>query len=96
MRKHHTPELKAKAVLETFREERPLNQIASDFEVHPNMLSTWRSNAINGLPTLFERENKAQTTKIAYDKEREELYAQIGKLSTQLAWLKKKSGIELP
>lgn len=96
MRKHHTAEFKARAVLETLKEERPLNQIASDYEVHPNMLSTWKSNAIHGLPTLFERENKARTDKSAYDKEREELYAQIGKLTTQVDWLKKKSGLKLP
>ena len=96
MRKRHSPEFKAKAVLETLKEERPLNQIASDFEVHPNMLSTWKSSAVHGLATLFERENKAQVDKQANDKQLEELYATIGKLTTQLAWLKKKSGLNLP
>jgi len=32
----------------------------------------------------------------AEDREREELFAQIGRLTTQLAWLKKKSGLEPP
>ena len=96
MRKRHSPEFKAKAVLETLKEERPLNQIASDFEVHPNMLSAWKSNAVKGLSTLFERENKIQADKDAHDRELEALYAQIGKLTTQVAWLKKKSGIDLP
>ena len=96
MRKRHSPELKAKAVLESLREERPLNQIASDFEVHPNMLSAWKSNAVKGLSTLFERENKAQADKETHDRQIEELYAQIGRLTTHVAWLKKKSGLELP
>ena len=96
MRKRHSPEFKAKAVLETLKEEKPLNQIASDLEVHPNMLSTWKSSAVKGLATLFERENKAQADKETHDRQLEELYAQIGKLTTQVAWLKKKSGIDLP
>jgi transposase len=96
MRKRHSPEFKAKAVLETLKEERPLNLIASDFEVHPNMLSAWKSNAVKGLSTLFERENKAQADKETHEMELEALYAQIGKLTTQVAWLKKKSGIDLP
>ena len=96
MRKRHSPEFKAKAVLETLKEERPLNQIASDLEVHPTMLSAWKGSAVKGLATLFERENKAQADKEAHEKQLEELYAQIGKLSTQVAWLKKKSGLELP
>ena len=89
MRKRHSPEFKARAVLETLKEERPINQIASDLEVHPNMLSAWKSSAVHGLATLFERENRAQADKDAHDKQREELYAQIGKLTTQVAWLKK-------
>ncbi len=96
MRKRHSPEFKAKAVLETLKEERPLNQIASDFEVHPNMLSAWKGSAVKGIATLFERENRAQADKDAHDKQLEELYAQIGKLTTQVAWLKKKSGLDLP
>ena len=96
MRKRHSPEFKAKAVLEALREERPLNQIASDLEVHPNMLSAWKSVGINGLASLFARENKAQIDKEAHDRQTEELYAQIGKLTTHVAWLKKKSGLELP
>ena len=96
MRKRHSPEFKAKAVLETLKEERPLNQIASDFEVHPNMLSAWKSSAVKGLPSLFERETKAQADQEAHEKQLEELFAQIGRLTQQVNWLKKKSGLELP
>ncbi len=96
MRKRYSPAFKARLVLETLKEERPLNQIAAEYEVHPNMLSTWKSSAIQGLSTLFERESKAQADKQVHDKQLEELYAQIGKLTTQVAWLKKKSGLDLP
>jgi len=96
MRKRHSPEFKAKAVLETLKEERPLNQIASDLEVHPNMLSAWKSSALKGMPTLFEKESQAQADQEAHEQQIEELYAQIGKLTTQVNWLKKKSGLDLP
>jgi len=66
------PEFKAKAVLETLKEERPLNQIASDYEVHPNMLSAWKSSAVKGLSLLFERETKAQADRETHDKQLEE------------------------
>jgi transposase len=93
MRKRHTPEFKTKIVLETLREEKPINQIASENEVHPNMVSAWKSNAVKAMPTLFERENKEQADKEAHEKQLEVLYAQIGKLTTQVTWLKKKSGL---
>ena len=53
------------------------------------MLKTWKASAVKGLATLFERENKAQPDKEVNEKQREELYAEIGKLTTYVAWLKK-------
>ena len=96
MRKRISPELKAKAVLEALKEERPVNQIASEYGVHPNMLSAWKSTAVKGLSTLFEREAKPQADRDTHEKQIDELYSQIGRLTTQVAWLKKKSGLDLP
>ena len=88
--------MKAKAVLESLKEERPLNQIASDFEVHPNMLSAWKSSVVKGLPSLFERETKAQADQEAHEKQLEELFAQIGRLTQQVNWLKKNLALNFP
>ena len=59
------------------------------------MLSAWKASAVKGLSTLFERENRALADKEANDKQREELYAEIGKLTTHVAG-SKKSGLDLP
>jgi putative transposase len=96
MRKRHTSEFKAKAVQEVLKEEKTLSQIASDHGVHPNPLRQWKTKAVEGLPTLFERGDKAQQEKAEHDQRLQELYAEIGKLTTQLSWLKKKSGIDPP
>jgi len=48
------------------------------------------------MATLFEKESKVQADQEAYDKQIEELYAQIGKLTTQVAWLKKTRSANLP
>jgi hypothetical protein len=48
------------------------------------------------MPGLFERRDHAEALTAAFTREREELYAQIGRLTTQLAWLKSKTGLELP
>ena len=75
-RKRHSPNEKAKIVLETFRGEKTLSEIVAENNVHPNLLSKWKKAAITGLPTLFEEEKN-------------ELYKQIGKLTTEVEWLKK-------
>ena len=92
MRKKHEAELKAKLVLEAIREEKTLNQIASENNVHPNLLTRWKTDAIKGLPQLFlKNADEIGKLKQVYERKIEELYTQIGKLTTELEWLKKKS-----
>jgi transposase-like protein len=38
-RRNFTPEQKAKITLEVLREEKTLNEIAVEYEIHPNMIS---------------------------------------------------------
>ena len=89
MRKRHSPAIKAKIVLEALKEEKTLTQIASENDIDPNQTSTWKASAIARLPTLFERKSKALGEKAAHQQQLEELYAQIGRLTTQVAWMKK-------
>ncbi|HBM75289.1 MAG TPA: hypothetical protein DD429_07015 [Clostridiaceae bacterium] len=57
MRKTYSPEFKTKLVLEALRGERTLNEIASENEVHPNMLTRWKTEAIKNFKLLFENES---------------------------------------
>ena len=93
-RKQHTPEEKSRLVLEALRGERTINEIASENNIHPNMLSKWKRDAETQLYILFQ-DNTAKERKAQKDREAEitDLYAQIGKLTTQNEWLKKKSGL---
>jgi len=92
-RKHYTAEFKAQVVKEMLREEKTAGQLAAEYGVHPNMLYRWRDQALAGLPGLFdERASQEWSEKEAeWLKEREALYAEIGRLTTQLTWLEKKS-----
>ena len=94
IRKTYTTEFKVKVVKEILREEKSLSQIASEYGTHVNVISRWRDQALAGLPALFDdRMAQDQATKEAeWESEREGLYAEIGRLSTQLGWLKKKGG----
>ena len=80
---------KAKIAHESVKEVKTIAQIASENCIYPNQISQWKSLALAGLPNFFDREHKAQTQQHAYEAQTEELYAQIGKLTTQVAWLKK-------
>ena len=96
MRKRYTASQKAQIVLEVLKEEQTLAQIASAHGVHPNQIRKWKAQALEGLPNLFDDEKRTiHALKVTHDHELDELYAEIGRLTTQLAWLKKKGGIEL-
>jgi putative transposase len=96
MRKRHSAAFKAQIVQEAMKEEKTLAQIAAENGLHPNQISAWKSTVLNGMPALFERESKAHKEQTACQEEREALYATIGRLTTQVNWLKKKSGLDVP
>ena len=94
MRQHYSSAYKARIVQELLREEKTVAQIAAESGVHPKQLGRWKSTAIQGLPRLFDRRDAAENLTAKHEQETTALYAEIGKLTTQVAWLKKKSGLD--
>lgn len=94
MRKTYSPEFKAKVVREVLREEKTLSQIAAAYGVHPNLVGQWRDQALAGLTGIFNRSQESNwaAKEAGHEREKQELYAEIGRLTTQLSWLKKKGG----
>lgn len=95
MRKTYTHEFKARIVLEILREEHTLAQIAAKYEVHPNQLTRWKKTVVEGIADLLSDKRKKESEEKENKELVQELYAQIGELSSKLSWLKKKSGIEV-
>lgn len=91
MRTKRSPEFKAKVALSALRGEQTVNELASQFSVHPNQVTSWKRLAQDHLVAVFDSK-KAQPSK-ADEKLKEELYRQIGQLKVELDWLKKKSGL---
>lgn len=90
MRKQYSAAFKAKVVQELLKEEKTIAQIATEYEVHPTQLKNWRAIALEGLPSLFEKQDGQAELKATHEQQLTELYAEIGKLTTQVTWLKKK------
>jgi transposase-like protein len=96
MRKNYTGDLKAKLVLEIFKEEKSISQIASENGVHPNQLSKWKNTLVERMPEILEDGRRKGDEEIAeLKKQLEDSYVEIGRLTTQMNWLKKKCGIKL-
>jgi len=82
--------MKSRIVLEMFREELTVSQISSKYGVHQSVLNKWRNAALEGLPGLFADPRRKSPADAHKDNIIEDLYRQVGKLSLQLEWLKKK------
>jgi transposase len=90
MRKQYSAAFKARVVQELLKEEKTVAQLAAEYEVHPTQLKNWRAVALEGMPGLFEKQDSTAELKRAHEQQLSELYAEIGKLTTQVSWLKKK------
>ena len=93
-RKQYSAAFKAQIVLEALKETRTVAQIASEHQLHPNLVTKWKQEAVAELPIVFERKNTQAQAQEAQEQKVAQLYEQIGRLTTQVNWLKKKSGLE--
>ena len=94
MKKHISPDFKARVVLEALKGEKTYARIASEYGVHPAQISQWKTIYLNGLSSIFEKDNSRKASEsAAQEKQLSELYEEIGRLKTQLSWLKNKAGV---
>lgn len=89
-RKSYSSELKARVAMAAIKGEETINEIASRYDVHPNLVSQWKKQAQEGMAGIFSD----RRTRDGRDEEqlRDQLYQQIGQLKVELDWLKKKVG----
>lgn len=90
MRKRHSPALKAQIVLEMIKEQKSVSELAAEHGIHPTQLHRWRNQVVENLAQLFSDKDNVADVKAEYEQKIENLYIEIGRLTTQLAWLGKK------
>ncbi len=88
-RKTHSPALKAKVPVEAIKEQRTVSEIAQTFSIHPDLVSSWKRQALELRPDIFIPQS-AGPARPDTDAEKEELYRQIGHVKVELDFLKKK------
>ncbi len=89
-RKSFSKDFKAKVVLAALREESTIQEIGKKYEVHPNQITQWKKQAIEGLADIFERPNKKNEVEQQNEEEKGELLKIIGSQKQENDFLKKK------
>ena len=80
-------------MLEALKQEKTISQIASENKIDSRQIFRWKNIVLEKMPELFDDKKKGSDEIKELSKKLEESYTEIGKLTTQLNWLKKKSGI---
>jgi transposase len=52
-RRNHTPAFKAKVALSAIKGDRTLAQLAEQFDVHPNQITSWKAQLEGGAADIF-------------------------------------------
>ena len=88
-RRRHSDQFKFKVALEATKGFKTLNEIASEYNLHPNQVSNWKKQLLQEGSAVFSS-NAARQLR-AQEARETELYEQIGRLKMELEWLKKKA-----
>lgn len=89
-RRVFSSEFKAKVALEAIKGLKTVSEIAQRHKVHPNQISLWKKQLLDGASDLFEDGRKKTKHPDDLEPDRAELYEQIGRMKVELEWLKKK------
>lgn len=83
-RRNHSPQFKAKVALAALTEEQTLAQLAQRFDVHPNQITAWKRQLLEGATGMFESGPGPAADSEAKIKE---LHAKIGELTMERDFL---------
>ena len=59
-RRRFTAEFKARVALDALRGDKTIQEIATRHKVHPNQVSSWKRQALDGLGTVFSNGSDRQ------------------------------------
>jgi transposase len=80
-RRNHTPAFKAKVALAAIKGDRTIAQLAEQFDVHPNQVTSWKTQLEGGAADVFGPGSGSGTTEPAVDVK--SLHAKIGELTLE-------------
>ncbi len=79
-RRNYTPAFKAKVALAAIRSEKTLAELAEQFDIHPNQVTQWRSQLLEGASGAFDAVVTADPAPLVDVKS---LHAKIGELTLE-------------
>src|SRR2546429_3109589 len=89
-RKRYSADEKTKVAIEALKGQKTLNELATEYGVHPSQITQWKKQAVEEIGTGFSggraRRERTDEALVA------SLYQEIGQLKMEMDWLKKSVG----
>ena len=79
-RRNHSPVFKAKVALAALKGERTLSELAQQFDVHPNQVTQWKAQLLEGAASVFSGGGAEPATPSV---DLKSLHAKIGELTLE-------------
>lgn len=89
-RRTFSDDLKFKIVIEAIKGHRQISEIATEFDVHPNQITTWKRQFLENGPSVFSKKKDSRVQDL--EEKEEDLYKKIGQQQVELDFLKKSLG----
>jgi len=90
-RTQRSASFKAQVALAALSKLNSVAEVASQYKVHPAQIHTWKSQLKQAAPDIFSKVRDKRLEEQQALNER--LYKQIGQLTVEVDWLKKKAGL---
>ena len=81
-RRNHSAAFKAKVAIAAIKGERTIAQIAEQFDVHPNQVTTWKAQLEGGAADVFDGGNSSSSPATP-TVDVKQLHAKIGELTLE-------------
>ena len=82
-RRNHTPAFKAKVALAAVKGDRTLAQLAEQFDVHPNQITSWKAQLEGGASDVFGPGGGSAAAAALPAIDVKSLHAKIGELTLE-------------
>lgn len=89
-RRQFSPELKKKIAIEAIKEQRTINELANEYQIHPVQISKWKKQLLDGAISIFEDPRKREGDLKKQEQQESVLQQKVGQLVIENDWLKKK------
>ena len=80
-RRNHSKAFKAKVALAALREDKTLSELATQFDVHPNQITQWKTQLVSAAASAFGSEHPTSEPDL------KELHAKIGQQALEIDFL---------